>query len=164
VAKKLGKTSKGIYGPGAVLDSVNKELLSLELEDQHVVALLVAILNLQTGELQVARAGLPMPIYLPASGEPETWMIAGPFLGTADASYSFRKAMLRAGDRLVMATDGTRPEANPAPGGDQKLLELSLRHRKHWGQGYVDALAGDLLAEVRHSDDFTLLCLELAKE
>ena len=54
----------------------------------------------------MARAGLPAPVWRPAGGEPEAWSAPGPFLGTAEASYSALARPLGPGDRLVVATAG----------------------------------------------------------
>jgi sigma-B regulation protein RsbU (phosphoserine phosphatase) len=149
--------------PDKVLSQVNHELLGLGFEDRPVVALLAATLHTLTGELILARAGLPTPVYIPAGGEPQLLPVPGPFLGTADASYSTITTTLRSGDKLVFGTDGTHPEGNPIPAGNTQLLEAVSRYRNLSGQGFVDTVASDLLTALHHTDDFTLLCLELAK-
>ncbi len=151
-----------VIQPGHVLSNVNKELLRLGLDDRPLVAMLAGTLHAQTGELMLARAGLPTPVYLPKRGEPRAWSIPGPFLGTADASYPTLTMTLKPGDKVVIGTDGIRPEGDPSPGEDTSLLEAVSRHRPLSGHGFVDAVAGELLTHVRHSDDFTLLCVELA--
>lgn len=160
VMKRLEGSLYKIVPPGEVLSRVNSELLRLGLDDRPLVAMLAATVHAQSGELTLARAGLPTPIYLPSEGEPQTWTIPGPFLGTADASYPTFTTELKPGDKLVIGTDGTRPEGDPAPGGDTKLLEAASKYRVLTGQRFIDAVASDLLAHVRHSDDFTLLCAE----
>jgi serine phosphatase RsbU (regulator of sigma subunit) len=151
-----------VVPPGEVLAAANRELIALGLEERPLVGMLAGTLDGGTGELAVARAGLPAPVYVPADGEPEVWAIPGPFLGTAETTYPARAATLRPGDKLVVATDGTRPEGNPGPDGDDRsLLEAVARHRGLGGQAFVDAVARDLLTGVRHEDDVTLLCVEM---
>jgi serine phosphatase RsbU (regulator of sigma subunit) len=147
--------------PSEVLAAVNRELLGLGLDDRPLVAMLAGTLNGRTGKLAIARAGLPGPVFVPAGGEPEAWSVPGPFLGTAEASYTARTATLRPGDKLLIGTDGTRPDGDPNPGRDDRLLEAATRHRGLLGQAFVDAVARDLLAAVRHEEDFTLLCVEM---
>jgi hypothetical protein len=60
-----------------------------------------------------------------------------------------------------VGTDGTRPDGDPT--GDDRLPEVAARHRELSGQAFADALARDLLADVRHEDDFTLLVVEMAR-
>jgi serine phosphatase RsbU (regulator of sigma subunit) len=163
VMKKLDGSGQRVVAPGDVLSQLNRDLLGLGLEDRPLVAMLVAILNVQTGETAVARAGLPAPVHVPEQGEPRAWTVPGPFLGTADASYPTITATLRPGEKLVMGTDGIRPEGDPVPGQDTVLIEAISRHRNLSGQGFVDAVAQDLLTQIQHSDDFTLLCVEQMK-
>lgn len=147
--------------PDEVLTRVNRELIGLGLDDPPLVALLAGVLNAETGAVSVARAGLPAPVYVPHSGDPETWSVPGPFLGTADATCPPREGRLHPGDKLVIGTDGTRPEGTTAAGADV-LAEVAGRHRGLTGQAFADAVARELLPHVRHPDDFTLLVVEVA--
>ncbi len=151
-----------ILEPGEILTHVNLQLLGLGIEDRPLVAMLVAILNAATGEVLLARAGIPAPVLVPSRSEPLRLSIPGPFLGTADASYPTIKTTLRPGDRLVLASDGIRPQGDPGPGNDEELKEAVTRHRGLSGQGFTDAIANDLMTQVRHSDDFTLLCVGMS--
>ncbi|MBA4065327.1 MAG: hypothetical protein C0501_16775 [Isosphaera sp.] len=147
-------------GPGRMLAAANRELLRLGWDDQPLVGMLAGVFDATTGELTVARAGLPAPVRVPADGDPEAWAVPGPFLGTAETTYPTRTAVLAPGDRFLVGTDGTRPDGAPGPGGGSGLAAAAARHRGLAGQLYVDAVAEELLAQVRHEDDFTLLCLE----
>jgi phosphoserine phosphatase RsbU/P len=151
-----------IVSPGEILSRVNRELLGLGLEESPLVAMLVGMLHATTGELSLARAGMPNPLYVPSKGTPQTLAIPGPFLGTSDASYPTINKVVQPGDRLLIGTDGIRPHGGPVPDEKDELLEIVSRHRSTSGQGFVDAIASDLLARVRHTDDFTLLCLEMS--
>jgi hypothetical protein len=88
-------------------------------------------------------------------------MVPGPFLGTADTTYQSLSGTLVAGDRLLIGTDGTRPDGDPGPAGSDRLLEAASKHRDATGSAFVDAVARELLQQVRHADDFTLLCVEM---
>ena len=147
---------------GDVLAEVNRELLGLGLADPPLVAMLVGILNPKTGELGLARGGLPAPVYLDAAGMAEAWPVPGPFLGTTETVYATRSARLRPGDKLTIGTDGIRTDGDPGPFGDDRLLEAAVRYRELTNQSFVDAVARDLLADVTHEDDFTLLTVEMA--
>jgi len=147
--------------PDEVLSRVNRELIGLGLDDPPLVALLVGLVDTNDGSLVVARAGLPAPVHVPAGGEPENWVMPGPFLGTADTTCPPLHARLAPGDKLVIGTDGTRPDGNPAPGGTDRLTEAAVRHRDLTGQAFADAVARELLPHVRHPDDFTLLVVEM---
>jgi hypothetical protein len=68
---------------------------------------------------------------------------------------------MKPGDRLVLGTDGTRPHGDPGPEDNSHLAEVAPRHRELRGQRFVDAVAAELLAQVRHEEDFTLLSVEI---
>jgi sigma-B regulation protein RsbU (phosphoserine phosphatase) len=164
VMHKFDGGRRQILDPGEVLTQVNRSFLGLGLEERPMVAFLAAILNVQTGELKLARAGLPAPVHVPVEGEPRPWSVPGPFLGTADSSYPAITATLRAGEKMVIGTDGIRREGNPDPRDDSELLAAISRHQRLSGQSFVDAVAQDLLKEIHHADDFTLMCVELKKK
>ena len=146
-----------------MLAGVNRELMTLGLDDLPLVAMLIGIIDYSTGQLELARAGLPAPLYLPSTAPPERWPIPGPFLGTGDTAFATHQAILGPGDRILIGTDGIRRDGSPEPTGPDQLLECAERHRDRSGQSFTDAVASDLLAAVQHEDDFTLLVLERAR-
>ncbi len=148
---------------GKLLAEANLALLRLKLEDSPLVALLVGVLNPEMGNLTLARAGLPAPMLIPTNGHPESWAVPGPFLGIAETTYLSHSATLKAGDKLLIGTDGTRPDGTPGHSDDTRLLEAATRHRALAGQRFIDAVASELLVEVQHDDDVTLLCVEISE-
>jgi serine phosphatase RsbU (regulator of sigma subunit) len=159
--KEIEGQNYRIVPPDEVLAGVNRSLLGLGSDDLPLVAMLAGVLNAKTGAITLARAGLPAPIYVPAAGQPNVWAVPGPFLGTADTSYQLFSAQLRPGDRLLIGTDGTRPDGDPGPAGTDRLLEAAVRHRALTGAAFVDSVAHDLLQHIRHADDFTLFGVEM---
>ena len=83
-----------------------------------------------------------------------------PFLGTAETTYVMHAARLKPGDRLLVGTDGTRPAGDPGPTDDSPLPTIAARHRDLPGPRFVEAVAADLLSQVRHEEDFTLMAVE----
>lgn len=137
------------FDPAAALARVNRELLTLGLDDPPLVALLAGVAD---GEaITVARAGLPAPVWLPADGECETWSEPGPFLGTAEATYPALSRALTPGDRLVVATDGA--------GGTDALLAATDRHRQVTGAAFAEAVATDVLPAAPEGEDLTVLAV-----
>jgi sigma-B regulation protein RsbU (phosphoserine phosphatase) len=153
-------TADDLRDPGAVLSRANRELLRVAGDDAPLVAMCVGVLHPHTGELRLARAGLPAPVHLPAEDTARVLAVPGPFLGTAETTYPTHSTHLKPGDRLLLGTDGTRPNGDPGPETDSHLAEVALRHRELNGQRFVDAVAAELLAQVRHEEDFTLLSVE----
>lgn len=159
--KEIGEKSYRLVPPGDVLTAVNRQLLGLGADDLPLVAMAVGLLNAQTGKVSLARAGLPPAVYVPANGPPVVWAVPGGFLGVADTPYEQLNATLAPGDRLLLGTDGTRPDGDPGPDATDRLLASASQHRGAPGTEFVDAVARDLLAHVRHPDDFTLLGVEM---
>jgi phosphoserine phosphatase RsbU/P len=162
VARLAGRLAgRGEKPTGDVLGSINRELVALALDEPPLVALQIALIDSVTGELGLARAGLPAPVYLPREGSPERWSIPGPFLGTGETGYASHQSILLPGDRLLIGTDGIRPDGHPEPAAFDQLPDHASRHRGLAGQSFCDAVASGLLADVRHEDDVTLVVLEL---
>ena len=163
VLKETAQSSYRIIPPDEVLTAVNRQLLSLGADDLPLMAMLAGVLNTRTGAITLARAGLPAAVHVPASDTPSVWSVPGPFLGTADTTYQSLSATLKPGDRLLIGTDGTRPDGDPGPATPDGLLEAATRHRAVTGADFLDAVARELLSHVRHADDFTLLCVEMTQ-
>jgi sigma-B regulation protein RsbU (phosphoserine phosphatase) len=159
--KEITGNQYRLVPPDEVLVRVNRDLLGLGLDDPPLVAMLVGTLNAHDGAVSLARAGLPAPVYVPAAGAPQLWAAPGPFLGTADTTYQLLHGTLSAGDKLIIGSDGARPEGDPG-GAPDRLVDAAVRHRGLSGQPFLDAVARDLLPHVRHPDDFTLLAVEMA--
>ncbi len=159
VAKDVTDTGYRLLPPDEVLGRVNRELLGLNLDDPPLVALLYGRVNVRSGAVAFARAGLPPPLLVPAAGDPEPWHAPGPMLGAFDATFGVGHGTLAPGDRLLLGTDGTRPEAEPGA-----MLQVALGHRHLAGQAFVDAVARDLIVRVGRPDDFTLLCVEMTAD
>jgi serine phosphatase RsbU (regulator of sigma subunit) len=147
--------------PEEVLAGANRELIGLGLDEPPLVAMLVGVVSVTPGVVTVARAGGPPPVRVPAVGDPESWAVPGPFLGTAETTYQQTSGELAPGDKLLVGSDGTRPDGEPGAAGRDLLAETAGRHRALSGQAFVDAVARDLLPHVRHPDDFTLLSVEM---
>jgi serine phosphatase RsbU (regulator of sigma subunit) len=157
--KEITTNGYRVIPPGEILTAVNRQLLALGADDLPLVAMMAGVLNARTGAVTLARAGLPPAAHVPATGEPAAWAVPGPFLGTADTTYETLRATLAPGDRLLIGTDGTRPDGDP--GGAEHLLEAASKCRDASGPAFVDAVARELLQQVRHADDFTLLGVEM---
>jgi hypothetical protein len=97
---------------------------------------------------------------VPAEGASREWTIPGAFLGAAEAAYPTHTAVLGPGERLIIGTDGIRADDGLERAGNERLTAAAARHRGLTGQAFVEAMALDLLVNVRHEDDFTLLVIE----
>jgi serine phosphatase RsbU (regulator of sigma subunit) len=92
--------------PGRVLAALNRELVALE-QPQSFVALLCAQLDLRRGELRFANAGLTPPLLHRPDGPCRELTASGVLLGVVPgARYQDTRVPLRAGDLVVLYTDG----------------------------------------------------------
>lgn len=157
----LGRSYR-LVPPGEVLDRLNRELLNLSLPEPPFVTMVFAQLNCRDGSLTFARAAHPHPLYLPADGEPVYWHAAGTLLGVFESEFPLQERQLRAGDKVILFSDGVHP-ATTGPGSlHDPLVESVKRHRQLAVQPFVDSVARDLLEESRHPEDFTVMAVEFA--
>lgn len=131
--------------PPAVLDRVNGALIRLALDPPPLVGLGSGVIDTRTGSVTVARAGLPPAVYLPADGEPESWVGPGPFLGAFDAEFPPHEGALRSGDKLVLATGGEPARVKEAAGKHRDLPAADLAGAVARELGCETALAVEVL-------------------
>jgi sigma-B regulation protein RsbU (phosphoserine phosphatase) len=126
--------------------------------------LFYAEIDMTTSTLVFSNAGHNPPILVRADGSVERLSAGGLVLGVKEgASYEQGEVRLRTGDRIVLFTDGFN-EAEDAAGndfGDDRLVELVVRHRSLPAGGLLDTL----FASVREftggpfKDDATLIAI-----
>jgi phosphoserine phosphatase RsbU/P len=153
-------TSYDTRDPGRLLSDVNRQLLRLRLDDLPLIAMCAGIVNTSTGDIAIARAGLPAPVYVPTQGDILAWSVPGPFLGTAETTYPIHSTRLESGDKLLVSTDGLRAEGSPGPVADPKLVTVATEHRELVGQRFVDSVVARMSSEVLHEEDITLMSVE----
>lgn len=168
---KQGVRGKSIHGseyrlvpPGEVLARLNKELMGQQLPELPFITMVYVLLNCSDGTLTFARAGHPHPLHLPTAGDPSLWACeGGGLLGIFVTQYREQKHVLRAGDKLLLYTDGLDTGAGDSGGGETtKLLKAcAVQHRALPIHEYVPRVANELLAQVKQADDFTLLGVEM---
>ena len=143
--------------PSDVLGQVNRSLLQLQLNDPPIASLIWVRANGETGKVAFAKASVTQPIHVPKSGDIEAWTASGTLLSVADSAYPTQYGQLHPGDKLLLASDGTIVDSASATG---VLSAAAALHRNLPAQAFVDAVAHDLLRNMRQADDFTLLVVE----
>lgn len=115
----LGKTDGDTYHflpPADVIETLNDLVLD-EMETEHYFTLLLADLNLKTGEVRMAQAGHPHPLVQRADGTIEQTGPGGFPVGLMSGiSFTEFETTLGPGDRLLLLSDGVIE--CPAPDGD----------------------------------------------
>ena len=149
--------------PVTVLGNVNRLLLELG-EQGMFVTVFYAVLDTSTGQLTYARAGHDYPLLL-RDGAAKPLGGAGALLGIledVEIGLTEEKLTLRAGDRLVLYTDGLTDVLNEQGEflGLEALTRLMLRHAGLAAEEMCLAVAHDLevyRGDAEQADDMTLL-------
>lgn len=158
----IKSTALSGVGPAACLGRVNELLLADNPADMFVT-IFYAILDLRSGEVTCSNGGHNPPFVLRPGGGVDALTAGGTLLGVLDgARFSEHRLQLRAGDTLLLFTDGVTEAADAADRlyGDARLADVLA----HAGAGSAEQLVQALLRDVaRHgdgvaqSDDITVL-------
>jgi serine phosphatase RsbU (regulator of sigma subunit) len=132
-----------------------------EQPEQRFVTLALAILDVTTGDLELALAGHPAPLQLGDTVEP-LHCNPGPPAGTGHRGrhrpYQTTRSHLPVGTGLVFYTDGLSEARQGGPEARLPLLLEALdRHRNAPLEQACDAIIEETLAGITPSDDVALL-------
>ncbi len=128
LARKIGRLNKAICA---------------HCPDNRFITLFMAVANPQTGELVYTNAGHNPPLLICASGEVKHLAEGGVILGIMPAAvYKETRVEMRAGDVLVMYSDGVTEAVNPDDEdfGEVRLGELVARLRGRKATEIVQAI------------------------
>jgi sigma-B regulation protein RsbU (phosphoserine phosphatase) len=107
VTKEIVGNSYRLLSPSESLARLNAELIEQNLSQAAFATAIYGIIDVQTLEVSIARAGHPSPLILRSGGAIETIECEGPLLGIfPDESFLTVTAKLQPGDRLMLYTDG----------------------------------------------------------
>ncbi len=149
--------------PRAVCIAVNDLLLDISSDDNMFVTVFYGVLHMDDRRLTYVRAGHDKPMLLHRNGHIDTLEGAGRFLGMIEGpQIEERTVELRAGDRMILYSDGV-PDANNAARErytKERLRQIVAPLRTASAQELADAIFDDVLAfqgEAPQFDDITLL-------
>ncbi|WP_375687853.1 PP2C family protein-serine/threonine phosphatase [Pseudooceanicola sp. LIPI14-2-Ac024] len=155
VALTRGKGGEYTALPPVEVAARMNRLMQQEMEVEHYFTLLLAICDLDRGEVRLVQAGHPHPMLQRADGRIERVGQGGLPIGLiADAGYEEVVVQLAPGDRLLIMSDGMIecPSADGMVGEDglERMLD-GLRGLR--GQGLLETLIWQL-GEVNPGRDF----------
>ena len=152
--------------PGQVLSKVNDDLAA-ENESCMFVTLFLAIIDIETGDVQYANAGHNPPVFMPCGGTPE-WIppLGEPVAGVMDGmQYTTKSMKMGPGDIIFIYSDGVTEAMNP----DNELYsdERLMRFMTAAKEPFAPKLVKDLDASIKafthgaeQSDDITMLAMQ----
>jgi sigma-B regulation protein RsbU (phosphoserine phosphatase) len=160
--KEISGRDYRLLSPHEVLQYLNRDMIDQAVADNPFITIVYALFDRRGGCLSFARAGHPHPIHVPRSGEPKLCQVHGTLLGVFETQFATQTLRLRAGDKLLLHTDGLDSLApNGKPSATERLLALAERYARMPVQEFVNQLSHDLLEQTGQPDDFTLLALEV---
>lgn len=123
-----------IIAPNEAMSRLNRAIVGYETDQACTATAVYGILNTDTYELLIARAGHPYPILLAADGATTIITAQGPMLGVFNnAQFDLQRIQLEPDDRLIIFSDGletafSKPEHGGTAGrtaiSDQYLTEF----------------------------------------
>ncbi|MDD3311572.1 SpoIIE family protein phosphatase [Pseudodesulfovibrio sp.] len=167
VTKTLLKVvSERGLNPGEVLSKVNSDLAA-ENESCMFVTLFLAIIDIETGDVQYANAGHNPPVYMPCGGAPE-WIppLGEPVAGIMDGmQYTTKSMKMNPGDIIFIYSDGVTEAMNPDKElySDERLMRFMSDARGPFAPKLVKDLDASIKAFARgaeQSDDITMLAMQ----
>jgi len=160
-----------VLEPADVLTRLNRRLCEHCRGSAWFATALYGVMDARTGELTVASAGHPRPMILGAAGVREI-AAEGPVLGLiADAEFEQRTATVRAGETLLLYTDGlecvfTEEGAGPARGTGVRppamLAEVGVDPEGHPPDVLLRRLAqlmDEQVGSLHQADDVTVVAI-----
>jgi len=151
--------------PAAVARRFN-ELIFSEIETEHYFTLVLAFINLRSGEVTFTQAGHPYPAVQKSNGEVRFYGEGGLPIGLLPgAEFTDNYLKLETGDRLLIASDGIT-ECQNSEGAllnDEGLARLMQTYKKSQSNAFLDAIIWDLTRyceNERFDDDISAVLFE----
>ncbi len=141
VQARLRSQNLSAASPGALLHGLNQELVHLD-QPEKFVGLLCARVEARRGHLMVANAGITPPLIRRGRGGFEELTEGGTVLGVSpQASYPDRRIELRAGDVVLIYTDGlTEARRGQTLFGIERVRDLLEVHAHRRAAQILEAL------------------------
>jgi len=153
--ERCGPNTFRARAPQQTVAELNALVLN-EMETEHYFTLLLAIVDLNTGQTQITQAGHPHPVILRADGAIEHVGTGGFPVGLLPtAEYDQFEITLDAGDRLLILSDGVTecPDPDGALLGEEGLETLLATVKDMQGNALLEGLVWGL-AEYAGVQDF----------
>jgi sigma-B regulation protein RsbU (phosphoserine phosphatase) len=154
--------------PEECLERSNTHLLT-SMNPDRFVTLFYAVLDSKAHELSYANAGHNRPLLFRALGEPERLEVGGVALGCMDrANYAVGRVVLRAGDVLLVYSDGITEAIDKEESlfGEARLVSLVRANSGDTAERLIERIVeavGDHAGELPQMDDMTAVVVKRVK-
>ena len=162
----IGNTYR-IFEPAKVLQSLNLKMISKNLSGSIFATAVYCLLNIETLELSLARAGHPYPVWIQKNGSIVNVESRGSLLGIFEnALFSTQKIQLQEGDKILLYSDGAENLIGTFD--DNNKLTFSddlISASTYSAQGMCDYLKSsisEMPLEEEEKDDITAIVLEIS--
>ncbi|MCG6903572.1 MAG: SpoIIE family protein phosphatase [Rhodobacter sp.] len=166
IAMTLGETGElQIRSPADVIEALNTLILD-EMETEQYLTMLLARVDLKTGQVSMSQAGHPHPAVQRADGRIEYLGDGGLPVGLIQgATFSDFETVLTRGDRLFLGSDGITECEDPdgAMLDEQGLSRLLSQNQALGGVAFFEAFMWDLTSfsgDREFADDVSGVLLE----
>ena len=166
VTKEIAGNQYRLLSPAESLCKLNAELIEQNLSQATFATALYGIIDVQTLEITLARAGHPNPMILRGDGSIDTIECDGPLLGIfPDEQFTTVSAKLSPGDRLLLYTDGIEVAFCEDQGVDcERWKQELISHRDLPTETLLNQFSDRLDMEtgsLAPKDDLTMIVLEV---
>lgn len=163
-AGRRSSTDDALFGdPAKVLHYMNEALLEEKFEPPIFVSMVYGVIDPRSGDVSIASAGHPAPILVSGPDQASAVATEGTVLGAhMAASYAATRFQLKAGDALLLYSDGLS-EVRNLQGQElsaTQLQEIIGRQHAEPARAIAEQLEGVLLAHLEGAaptDDITFL-------
>jgi serine phosphatase RsbU (regulator of sigma subunit) len=156
-----------ILPPGDVLDHLNHEMLSAQLEESSFVTMAYGTIDVRTRVLSYSLAGHPPGICARADGRQEYLDEGGPLLGVMESEYRTERLQLEPGDKVVLYSDGIDTAGGRSGEAGPRALWLGVqRHADRPVAQLLECTLRDLLPSPHEQplrDDLTVVGVEVVR-
>ena len=165
-----------VYSPGEAIGELNQAMLKNQTGKVRFATACYGIIDTQTNQLTIARAGHPFPLILRADGTTENIDPEGGLLGVfPDEVFEEATVQLQPGDRVLLYSDGFEvafPTMNEAKDGQPAKQTLC---NDQYAEEFEDLRVGDAEAaldrlaqrlnmqsgSLNQRDDLTVVCMTI---
>ena len=171
VPKRITGSSYSIVSPPEAMTDLHMCLVRQQLPNCQFLTAVYAILNTQTRELRISRAGHPYPLHIHSDGKISQIQAGGGLLGLPDIEPEFEETSLRLepGDKVAFFTDGLEDDFFAGTEAHSPLPRVTPVLQE-WARlpvtEFADAICEHLdckVGSLHPADDITLLTLQVGE-